>query len=83
MRRRVQVGEEFEGDIELITGDAEVRRIETASRAVVVVFALVVGSILLFGAAGYGVMDKDFSVLAALWSIEGPVFGAIVGHYLK
>jgi hypothetical protein len=76
MKRQVKVGQEFEVD-------GEVKLIESKSRAVVTIFALVIGSMLLIGAAAYGIMNKDFSLLAALWAVEGPIFGAIAGHYYK
>ncbi len=76
MKRRIKVGEEFE-----ITG--EVKLIEAKSRAALTVFSLVIGSMLLLGAAAYGVMNKDFSLLSALWAVEGPAFGAIAAYYYK
>ncbi len=82
MKRRIRVGEEFEGEILLIEDDAEAEN-DSKLRGFVTVVALGVGTMLLFGATVYGAMQKDFSMLSALWGAEGPIIGAVVGYYFK
>jgi hypothetical protein len=69
-KRRVSVGREFNGS------DGEGRRWVTK-----VVLAL--GCIFILGAAMKGFWDGDFEALQLIWSIVGPVYGAVSGYYFE
>ena len=79
MKRRVNVGEAFEGRIKFLEAckryGAEVDR----SRIVSAFLGLAV--VFLVGAAGYGIVEDSFEKLQYVWIIVAAPFGALVLHY--
>jgi hypothetical protein len=66
IRPRVSVGQEFDNDVPRIT---------------LTYLVITLGSIFILGAAAKGFWDNDFGALQLVWTVVGPVYGAIGSYY--
>jgi hypothetical protein len=73
MTRRVNVGEEFEGEVQV--RESKVRR-------TLVYLVTATGMIFLFGAAILGLRTGQFGPLQTVWAAVAPIYGGIAGSYL-
>ena len=71
-KRTVNVGQEFDGS-----------DVTQNSRRIVTYVVLALGCLFILGAAAKGFFDEDFQALHYVWSIVGPVYGAMSGYYFK
>ena len=68
---QVAIGREFEG----------VEEIEAKTRAYLAKLIASAPSIATFLAGGYGLVAGNFMPVTAVWSVAGPIIGALVTHY--
>jgi hypothetical protein len=71
-RLKVDVGEEFEES-----------KTTQNSRKIVTYVVLALGCLFILGATAKGFLDGDFQALHYVWSVVGPVYGAMSGYYFK
>lgn len=79
MKRRVNVGEDFEGRIKFLEASKRYRAEVVRSWIVLAFFGLAV--LFLVGAAGYGILEGSFGKLQSVWNIVAAPFGAVILHY--
>jgi hypothetical protein len=74
MKRRVNVGKPF---------DDEATLTEAKTRSVIVYAVVGLATLFLVGAGIIGLIEDQYSLLQAVWSIVGPIYGGIAGHYFR
>lgn len=79
MKRRVNVGDDFEGRIKFLEAFTKYRAEVIRSWIILAFLGLAV--LFLVGAAGYGFLEGSFGKLQSVWGIVAAPFGAIVLHY--
>jgi hypothetical protein len=79
MKRRVDVGRDFDAEIKLITAKRARDREATKTRLAYIV--LVVSAVMIFGAAVIGLFEDSFDKLQMVWNATGVLLGAVLMHY--
>ena len=79
MRRRIKVGEEFDGQMRLVNANANARK-ERVRSYIALGFLALSGSVLL-GALVIGIWEDSFEKAQSLWLVLGPLVGAVFTYY--
>lgn len=80
MKLRIDVGEDFPLDAEVI--DARARYVEAKTRGRVAIGILSFAAIAIMVSFTIGLVDSTFNELNCVWIAAGPFLGAVVGRYL-
>jgi len=70
VRPRVSVGKAFDNDVAA-----------DGTRRTITYLVITLGSVFILGAAAKGFWDNDFGALQLVWTVVGPVYGAIGSYY--